>query len=141
MKRLMAAVGVALLFGLGGALSSLLFDGNNYLVRSSVTLPVPTFFLVPLPFAFLFTLLFLRTNREILAAPLFVVAWVAAFLSAVTSLKVVKEYLVLWCVGGLVGGLGVTLAATLYRRHLLTVRYLAGGAAIGCAASLPFAIL
>ena len=109
MKRLMTPVGVAVLFALCGALSSQFLDENG---QHGFLL------LVPVPFALLFAALFLRTATEIVAAPLFVVAWFAAYLTATyTGIAASSElFRMPMCVGGLVGGLGVTLSATFYRR-------------------------
>lgn len=103
-RRISKATGCALLFALCGALSSRLFDPH---VQGGLLL-------VPLPFALLFALLFLRTNIEIVAAPLFVIVWLVAYFSAnYTAMAFARNDFTPVCVGGLIGGLGVTLRGVL----------------------------
>ncbi|HXN50265.1 MAG TPA: hypothetical protein VN893_26685 [Bryobacteraceae bacterium] len=123
--------GVAVLFAVCGALSSFLFPG-----RGRVWEP-----LLPLPFALLCVILFLRKPRAILAVAFSVPVYGAAVLSAV----LVSPFLG-WacfppvCLGGFVGGAGLAFSFGIVHQRLLARRCLLRVASIGAVAALPFAL-
>jgi hypothetical protein len=122
--------GVALLFGVCGGLSSVLVDAE----KRGGLLPVVVF-------ALLSAVLFLRSRKKILAAPLIVAVFPVAGISATAmGLGLGVLYPLGACFGGLVGGMGVTLATSIGYPRLRSRRYLMGGGAIGCLAALPFSM-
>ena len=124
--------GVAILFALCGAWSAQFFRMRGGSDRLICTLP--------LPFAVLCGLLFIRTVRAILTVPLMVAVWLAAYSAAtMVGLQTPNEaYLLPVAVGGLVGGLGIALAASICHRGLLSPRHLLAAALTGCVGALPF---
>jgi hypothetical protein len=123
--------GVALLFALCGALSASLTD--PYLPTKGPSLGES------LPFAFLlFVVLLTPKTAGILAIPLSVAAWLAAYLVAVLAMTSGLGPFISVCVGGAAGGLGVTLCAATGQHRLLSSEYLILAAAIGGASALPF---
>ncbi len=121
--------GVAILFAFCGACSSLLFP-----MRNRVYDP-----LLPLPFALLCALLFLRRLRAILAVALSVPVYNAAVLSAVLVTPFLGwAYFPPMCLAGFIGGAGLALSFGIVHRRLLTGRCLLRVASIGAVAALPF---
>ena len=95
---------------------------------------------VPLPFAFLSFVLFLTPKaRGLWALPLSIPAWLVAWFSTLFVMVhvVAVPFVAMW-VGGLVGGLGVTLSAGIVYHRLLSSRYLIRAAMIGGVSALPF---
>ncbi len=96
-------------------------------------------FLLPVPFALLCILLFLRTSKAILTVPLQAAVWIAAFWSAMWangSLLPVHHAPML--LAGFIGGFGVAASCGICKRRLLSPRHLIGAAVIGVVAALPF---
>ena len=122
-------LGVAVLFAIFGAWSGSFGSSYAGLV------------MLPIPFALLSALLFMRTVRAILVIPLIVGVWIAAYSSAVNlSGRAGQDpYLFPICVGGLVGGLGLALSVSICHRRLLTPPFLVAALILGAVAALPFA--
>jgi hypothetical protein len=95
---------------------------------------------LPLPFAVLCALLFMRKAWAVLVVPLMVAVWFIAYQAAtvVGFQTTPEEYLIPVGVGGFIGGLGVTLSASICSRRLLSPGCLLGAALIGCVGALPF---
>ena len=129
--------GVAVTFAICGAGSSILLlapdrDGFLYAI-------IPK--LLPVPFALLCTLLFLRMWRALFAIPLIAAVWFVAKFTAVSlavRLGTVGDREAV-CVGGLIGGLGLVLCVSTCYGRLLSPKYLFCGAVIGCFSALSFA--
>ncbi|MGA2435820.1 MAG: hypothetical protein ABSG25_11095 [Bryobacteraceae bacterium] len=129
------SAGVALLFAACGALSSYIMSTDSdarWLVLA-----------VPLPFVFLSFLLFLRhTPKGLLALPLNVAVWFAAYRIAGDMAVYAgddRPFLPM-LLAGTVGGLGVTLAAAIGYRRLLSAKYLIAAAIIGGVSAVPFGL-
>jgi hypothetical protein len=129
-------LGVMLAFALCGVLSSFITDYDD-LHRTQALL-------VAVPFALLSAVLFMRTLKEIIAAPLTVVVWDFAhgmsYWIVLIGPRGPGEDFIPVCIGGFVGGLGLVLANAIGRRRLLSLPYLIGGGALGCVAALPFGL-
>ena len=123
-------LGVAVLFAICGAWSASFGYSNNHWAE---------LVMLPIPFALLSALLFMRTARAILVIPLIVGVWVAAYLSAL-NLGVEAGYLFAVCVGGLFGGLGLALSVSICHRRLLTPPFLVVALIVGAVAALPFGL-
>jgi hypothetical protein len=132
-------LGAAIVFGICGALSA------------AVLLPVPggfpfrqTFgnYLLGLPFSLLCTLWFMRTPRAVLIIISMSLTWIVSYRVA-TIVGMIYDppypFLAAW-VGGLIGGLGLTLSAAIGWKRLLTPRHLIVGCAVGWLSALPLGI-
>ena len=139
----MRYISVALLFALCGAWSAAMFLPLQHFPIGIVG-PNDLYRVFPLPFAFLCTLLFMRTVRAFLIVPLMVAAWWA-------SILVAGRMWLPWaigydnpfgpaCVGGMVGGLGVTLTAAIGKPRLLSPKYLVTSCALGAVSAVPLAL-
>ena len=111
----------------------------------SAQFPMPEHFgwmncVLPLPFAVLCAMLFMRTSKAALAVTFMVAVWLAAYLTAmaVGMLAGHQEHLIPVGMGGFIGGLGVALSASVCHRRLLSPTWLLAAALTGCAAALPF---
>ena len=126
-------VGVALLFAICGTMSA------THLLSSGWE-PTQVHMMFAVPFALLCAVLFLRTGRIILAAPLMIAVWVAACVAATwTGMARAQDVFSPVYVGGIVGGLGLVLCASICYWRLILPKYLFGGAVIGAVSALPFA--
>ncbi|MGA7926082.1 MAG: hypothetical protein WCA20_08805 [Candidatus Sulfotelmatobacter sp.] len=97
--------------------------------------------MLPLPFALLCAVLFLRTWRLIFAVPLMFGVWFVSVGVGFYVGVIVARYslsLLPGCAGGLIGGVGLVLCvATCYPR-LFSWRQLLRGAAVGAVGAFPF---
>jgi hypothetical protein len=96
--------------------------------------------MVPVPFALLSVVLFLRSYKAVISVPLNVVVWWVAyefFASPKTSPWPIPPLLV----AGAVGGLGVALSDSICCPRLLSPKRLSYAALIGLAAAVPFVVL
>jgi hypothetical protein len=123
-------IGVALLFAICGA-SSVQFLSWDF----PDNLPK----LLPIPFAIVCALLFLRTVRVIFAVPLMVLVWPLAFALADFSAMEFHDVISPACIGGLIGGLGLVLCVSVCQGRMFSSRYLLGGAVVGSFSALSFA--
>ncbi len=134
-------VGVAVAFATCGALSAALF------------LPLPRWpedrdliaLALPIPFAMLCALSFMHARQaplNLLFVPLNIVVWeVACSTAAQVWLHAdVAEQFSSACVGGLIGGLGVTLSAAIGERRLLSLKYVVAGCALGGISAVPLGL-
>jgi hypothetical protein len=136
---ILSHVGVAILFAISGALSSLVFNFGDSL-WPPLALP-----LVALPFGVMSVLIVVRSSEAFLILPLIVAVWIAAFYSILAMygrpliyvLPVMDGYFRM-CAVGLIGGLGLALSFAIHRRGLLAGRYLIGAAIAGAVSALPF---
>lgn len=119
-SRWLRLLAVAILFEACGAWSAKALLPN---------FPVSGGFLFPIPFALLCTLVFMRKPRALLVVPLMVVVWHISFAFAFFSYGIL---------GGLVGGIGLTLSAGIFCRSLLSWKKLLLGAVIGLLGGLYF---
>jgi hypothetical protein len=124
-------VGIATAFATCGAWSAAEF------LPSEFPIEYPHISLVlPIPFAILCTLLFLRTLRAILIIPSIIVAWLASEVAAAQIFGYSRPFLSA-CVGGMIGGLALTLSVSVDQRKLLSPKYLIAGCAIGGISAVP----
>jgi hypothetical protein len=123
-------VGVALLFAICGDLSAehLLSGFPDHWVT-----------MLPIPFAVLCVVLFLRTWRAVFAVPLIVAVWLASSWVADFVGMDSRYDLAPGCVGGLIGGIGLVLCVSTCYGRLISPKYLFGGAVIGSVGALAFA--
>lgn len=123
-------VSVAIVFALCGALSA------SYLLPnfpSSWNIPFP------LPFGALCTGLFMRNAKAFLAVPLMGLVWLSSsFCAFCVGMSPLHHDLPPGCVGGLVGGAGLTLCVAICYRHLFSPNHFLIGAAVGGVAGLSF---
>jgi hypothetical protein len=121
------------LFAICGALSA------AYLLPSRSLGGQPPMML-PIPFTFLCTLLFLHTRRAIYAVALIIAVWPIAYWVALSVAAVIGFlFPVPACLGGLIGGLGVVLSVSTCYRRLQSREYLLRGAKVGGVSALAFA--
>jgi len=125
--------GVVLLFAVCGACSAAFLSSSGY---STFPDQIPP--MLPIPFALLCALLFMRSWRAIVAVPLMVAVWVIAFMAAGSVGMLSHDVLAPGCVGGLIGGVGLVLCAATCHRRLLSPMYVFGGAVIGSLSALEF---
>jgi hypothetical protein len=124
-------IAVALLFAACGYWSAAYLLGDKFPVYMPMMLPVP--------FALLCALLFLHTVRVIIAAPLVIAVWPVAFWTAkFVGMSRGGDDVTPACVGGLIGGLGSVLCASIGCEKLISIRPLFGGSLIGAISALPF---
>lgn len=120
-------IAVALVFALCGAWSSSFMDadtGTDVLA-------------VPIPFAFLMLgLLRGRVWARLLTLPLVTAVWFLAYLGVMSGAWD-RPFLAM-SVGGMIGGVGVTLWAAIGQRRLLSPKYLILAATVGGVSALPF---
>jgi hypothetical protein len=129
-------LGVMFAFALCGTLSTAFFtDARSSYSHASEYAP-----LLAVPFALLSAAFWMRRLKHFIAVPLNVVVWLLAYsTSAVAGLGASFDYsFVPMCLGGFVGGLGLTLVNTIGRRRVLTFPYLIAGGIVGSVAALPF---
>ncbi len=122
--------GVAVLFAICGTCSPI------YDARSFGEGPPPL--MLPVPFALLCALLFLRQWRAIIAVPLMVAVWVAAYTFGYFLGWASPVLLGPGC-GGFIGGGGLVLCAAICHRRLLSRENVFRGAVIGSVSGLAFA--
>jgi tryptophan-rich sensory protein len=129
-------VRVALLFAACGALSLVAFKMSPYY-------PVYMLFGFPVPFALLWTLLFMRTRRAVLIIPSMATAWLVSLvvIAQIGARVGIFQRFLPECVGGMVGGFAVTLSAAIGQRRLLAPKYLIAACSIGAISSIPFGFL
>jgi hypothetical protein len=116
--------GVTMAFAACGVLSARYFirdfpsplNGGNYLLG--------------IPFALLCTTLFMRTRESIPAVFFMEATWIVAVYLAPWGVYLGGDLGAAW-VGGLIGGLGVTLSASIVCGRLFSLRYLTAGTVIG----------
>jgi hypothetical protein len=125
---------VPLLFAICGACSA------AYLLSSGgLRFPAHMPKMLPIPFALLCALLFLRKPWVVFAVPFIIGVWPIAYLAALYSVMVSGPLLVLpVCVGDLIGGLGLVLCVSTCDRRLLSSKYIFRGAKIGAVSALGF---
>jgi hypothetical protein len=120
-------VGVFLLFALCGAGSALAAFNDSSAEHFSL--------LFPLPFALLFSVLFLRRTQEghrfIFVVPLMMSTWYLSWFSAAITFG-------LYPVGGFIGGAALVLCTSICSPELASAKYLAAGALAGLFSSLSF---
>jgi hypothetical protein len=121
----------AILFALCGGLSAAL-------LQQFPSVPGDLYYLFPIPFAALCTLLFMRKPKGLLVAVLMVTVWPVAFAVAFEVGAERADYRLPGCVGGLVGALGLVLCASICHRSFLSLKYLAIAALIGSTFGLAF---
>src|ERR1035437_2114469 len=105
-------------------------------------------FIFPLPFALFCAVLFLRRSRQgqraIFVVPLIMTVWYLSYFSAFALGMGLPVYVglvtsVIPCiVGGLVGGAGLVLCASLCIRGLASAKYIALGATLGICSAFSF---
>jgi hypothetical protein len=118
---------VAALFVFTGAWSA-------YLCGGTVQPRGTNLLLIPLPFAVPAAILFLRSWKSAIAAPLFVAVWAVAWCVACFGLVLLLPMLV----GGVIGGLGLALACAVGRPRILA--HIRSAAIVGGLAALPFEV-
>jgi len=129
MRTAIKHVGVALLFGLGGAYSATMFtDDGGWRMG-----------MLPIPFALISAVLFLRTPLAVLVVPYISLVWLFAYLTAMISGMGAGSGS-FWpvCAGGAVGGFGLLFGVAVSDDRLFTLRFVVRAVAIGALAALPF---
>ena len=130
-------VGVAAMFALCGYWSAAWFIASSFPYRLGWMA-----FGLPIPFAVLCVLLFVRTAWGALLIPLMDAAWYLAYCGAVLTDERIRGNgsPLSACAGGLVGGIGVMLSAAIFRRSLLSIKHLILLAVIGGISALPLGL-
>jgi hypothetical protein len=105
-------------------------------------------FIFPFPFALLCAVLFLRRSRQgqraFFVVPLIMTVWYLSYFSAFTLGMGLPVYVglvnsaIACIVGGLVGGAGLVLCASLCSSGLASTRYIALGATLGICSAFSF---
>ena len=125
--------GVAVVFAICGACSA------AYLLTWFPWFPGnPKPMLLPVPFALLCALLFLRQWRAVIAVPLMVAVWAVAY-PAAKMLGMASPMFLGPGFGGFIGGGGLVLCAATCDRRLFSRKYTFRGAVVGFVSALAFA--
>jgi hypothetical protein len=124
-------IGVALLFAICGACSEF------FLTTPHSAFPNGTGML-PIPFALLCAILFLRQWRAIIAVPLMVVVWAVASLAATNLFEATGGRFLAFGCAGFIGGFGLVLCVATCHGRLLARKYIFGGQVIGAVSALAF---
>jgi hypothetical protein len=140
-KNVRKSLRAAILFAVGGALAFLLSNFiHPMLPRWARLQGITDLTVIPIPFAVLSAVLFLRTWKALAAVPLNVMVWFVAYaISRQGSDRAQDNFWIL--VAGVVGGVGVALSDSVCCPHLLSPKRLSLVAFIGFVAAVPFAAL